>query len=146
MGQAKLRKSEIATLKAQSATLNIMAIRHLKNGQSEIFTFSIEQQSVPEPKSELLNYICTENWLHNPPVAAIAGYLLKTDTYKIIEQMGADIFGYAITFLEQDIDGSHTYSCHDTSPFASQECWDGFLNFTIKKNAAANDMDVKRRA
>ncbi len=63
MGQAKLRKSEIAALKAQSPNLNILAIRHMKNGQQEICTFSVEKKSVPAmpaSKFELLIYICTK--------------------------------------------------------------------------------------
>ena len=146
MGQAKLRKSEIADLKAKSATLNIMAIRHLKNEQREVCTFSVEKKSVPAvpaSKSELLIYICSNKWLHNPPALIIAGYLLMTDSYKML---GKNVYGYAMNFYEQDIVGTDTCSCREIIALGSQEQWDAYVKSTLNTLKAANDMDVKRRA
>ena len=146
MGQAKSRKSEIAALKAQSSTLNIMAIRHLKNGQSEFCSFSINMQSVHASKSHLLNYICTNKWLHNPPVEAIAAYLLMTDTYRIFKETKLNVCGYIINFYEQDIVHSETYSCRGILVANSQEKWNELVNFNVHTLTAANDIDVRKYA
>ena len=149
MGQAKLRKSEIAALKAQSADLNIVAIRHMKNGQREVCTFSVEKKSVPAmpaSKPQLVTYICTNKWLHNPPAMAIAGYLLMTDSYKFFKMLGKNVYGYVMNFYEQDIVRTDKCSCREIIALGSQEQWDAYVKSTLNTLKAANDMDIKKRA
>ena len=145
MGQAKARKSEIAVLKAQTPSLNILAIRHLKNGQSEFCSFTVQNPSTSLTRDQLLNQICVNEWLHNPPVNEIAAYLMKTDAYQSIKRM-INAFGYVINFYELDTANSPAYSCREIMAARNKEDWNILLNLNYQMLTAANDIDVRRYA
>ena len=136
MSQAKLRKSKIAVLKAQSPNINILAIRHMKDGQRELCNFSVEEKLVPAlpaSKPQLVTYICTDKWLHNPTDMAIAGYLLTTDSYKIFKLFGRKVYVYIMNFYEQEIVRTDTCSFCEIIALDSQKQWLAYYNSILRK-------------
>ena len=117
MGQAKNRKAEINALKsAPKKTFTILAIRHTECGGREMTAFDAKYAKPVHNKNDLLGYICMKDWLHNPPVGAIADYLFQTNAFAMTEQFG--FTGYEIHFYEVDDEftaknGKKTYSCRN---------------------------------
>jgi hypothetical protein len=102
MGQAKLRAKEIAELKAKPAKeFGILAIRHCEDGSTEFTHFAATYAKPTLNKNDVLSYICMKDWLHTPPVAAIAEYLWQTNTFAMMEQFGG-AEAFTINFYEYD--------------------------------------------
>jgi hypothetical protein len=135
MGQAKIRATEIAKLKALDASLNILAVRYKKDGTSEFCNFAINSKvSMISSKDSLLHTICTSNWGHTPPCQAIACYLKKSQSYDFFKNIGIKCKGYLIMFYESDLDKPQYYSCRQISPINDDEHLNSLV-LTIKTEA-----------
>ena len=124
MGAAKNRKAEIAQLKATvQKDLNILAIRHCKDGSLEFNAFRITSKDAAEinashkkhqvTKNSLLNFICTKDWLHTPPVDLIYSYVQMSNTWAMRKQIPVSDDAVEIHFYESDRDQPWTYSCRE---------------------------------
>jgi hypothetical protein len=117
MGQAKVRSEEIKVLKSSGSKsrsvargkVNLIAIKHRRDGQTEIVSFSLRPTSFSESKSQLLYEICNEEWRVNSMQQKIANYFSLTDSFSISKLFGA--YGSIINFYESDFEFAATYSC-----------------------------------
>lgn len=149
MGQAKNRKAEIAELKASKTTVRFLAIRHCEDGERE---FAFAEATLGKPvnnKNALLRHICMNDWVHNPPVDAIAEYLIQTNTYAMMKQFNPDA-GYVINFYEVDKEfslqaGQKTFSARDIMGMGKDELKDYAHKFA-EELKAGKDYSVKEYA
>lgn len=116
MGQAKQRKAEIEQLKkAKGKAYSILAIRHCEDGSKEFAYFEANREKSNFPKHDLLAYICTNDWVHTPPVSAIAYYLWQTNSFQMLSDVDS-VEGFEINFYEYDAEisakkGQKCFSC-----------------------------------
>lgn len=118
-------------------SIEILAIRHQKNGLPEFTQFAVEKVKPINDKNRLLAAICKNKWGHKPPYNYIAEYLIQTNSFKMFEGFG-QTNGYIINFYESDYDRPETYSCRDiiaTNPEG--------LKDMAKTLAHVGDYDVK---
>lgn len=149
MGQAKQRKAEIEALKATKTTVRFLAIRHCEDGERE---FAFAEATLGKPvnnKNALLRHICMNDWVHNPPVDAIAEYLIQTNTYQTMKQFNPDA-GYIINFHEVDAEytrqlGQKTYACREIVSMGNDALKDYAHKFA-EELKAGKDYSVKEYA
>jgi hypothetical protein len=149
LGQAKQRKTEIEALKASKTTVRFLAVRHCEDGERE---FAFAEATLGKPvnsKNALLHHICMNDWVHTPPVDAIAEYLVQTNTYAMMKQFNPDA-AYVINFYEVDKEfsireGKKTYSCRDIIGMTPEKIKEYAHNLS-EELKAAGDYSVKEYA
>ena len=121
--------------------LSIIGIRHTGDGGMEFF--SAEFYDMParptNDKSSLLNHICCNDWVHNPPIDAVADYFLHTATYAEMNACGVNLSEYVllINFHEHDPDNHDLYSCRQIQG-APIETKDLILDRVMEQASVAN--------
>ena len=70
-------------------SIEILAIRHQKNGLPEFTQFAVEKVKPINDKNRLLAAICKNKWGHKPPYNYIAEYLIQTNSFKMFDLSSA---------------------------------------------------------